>query len=302
MRLVSPGFVRLVIILSLCVLLITLDSLGIFKARYALNYLFTPIERLVGALRNIQDVQRQLAELSAEPGNQNESYSQPELGLENAQLRQLLGIPFSLPFTILPATVIDSSTQLGKHYILIDRGSLSGCTPGQTVVSGNYLIGEIDEVGLSESRVKLLGADSLSVAVYLPRSGFPGILRARSDGTLEIHYLPPRAEVMVGDLVYTSGLGGVFPRGLLIGEVSKAESISGELFLDCQIKPSPDLYSPTVIGVLLPANPPLPPETPSIIPAWEEKLSGESPAESLESNLSSEPENSENAPPPAKDY
>jgi len=297
MRFPPPGFVRLVIILSLCVLLITLDGLGFFKARYVLNYLFTPLERLASALHNIQDAQKQLAELSAESSSKDKSSMEPELNQENALLRQLLGVPFSLPFTILPATVIDSSTQLGKHYIVIDQGSLSGASPGQTVVSGKYFIGQIDEVGMAESKVKLLGANSLCVAVYLPRSGFPGILRARPDGVLEVYYLPPRAKIKVGDLVYTSGLGGSFPRGLLIGEVSRVENIAGELFLDCEITPSPSLYSPTVVGVLLPASPPLPP-VPYIVDQTSENSSPK--VSSPESPSTPEPGDAENTSAPPK--
>lgn len=263
MRFLYPGFFHLLVALFISASLITIDSLGLIEARHALHSLLTPIERLAGALRNIQKTQDHLAELSADSPSPQSSFAFGELTRENALLRQLLGLSFSVPYTPLPANVIESSIQLGENYLVIDKGAMDGCAPNQTVVCGKYFIGRIDEVGLNSSRVELLGANTLRVAVYLPRSGFQGVLRPHPNGGLEIYYLPPRAAIQEGDLVYTSGLGGKFPRGLLAGVVSSAESIPGELFLDCLLTPSPDLHAPTVVAILLPPSPPIPPTPPT---------------------------------------
>jgi len=263
-RRLPPGLIRLLSALLICASLITIDALGWIGGRHFIHIIFTPIERLAHALRNIQKTQDELTESANQSPPQKIPFTTEELVKENALLKKMLGLSYSLPYTLLPANVVSSSVQLGEHFLVIDKGYWNGCQNGQTVVCGEYFLGKIDQVSANSSLVELLGSNALHISVYLPRSGFQGILRPCSDDELEIYYLPTRAAIQEGDLVYTSGLGGEFPRGLLVGEVGLVKSIPGELFLDCRLSPRPELFSSTIVAVLLSAqypHPPLPTET-----------------------------------------
>lgn len=147
-----------------------------------------------------------------------------------------------------PATVIGADPSKLVRSLIINRGTIDGVQRGMVVVSHLGLMGKITEVYQNTSRV-LLVSDPTSVANgIVQRSRVEGVVTGRADQKLRMQYVTKSADVVVGDLVVTSGLGGGYPRGLLIGSVDQVQSNDQDLFKTIQIQPA---FSPEGLRTVL---------------------------------------------------
>lgn len=124
----------------------------------------------------------------------------------------------------------------------IDRGSAHGITEGMPVVTPDGVLGYVDEVGLTWSKVRTLIEASSSIGACVERTGELGLVEGNfslaSEGLCRITYLAADSEIAVGDRILTSGYGSVYPRGLVIGLVTEIV---------------PDTYSRTLTAYIRPA-------------------------------------------------
>lgn len=150
-----------------------------------------------------------------------------EVQTENAQLRKSLDFRERSTFTLVPARVVARDASAWWNSIVIDRGSNDGIRPEMPVVTDQGLVGKTTTVDDNVSRVVLISDENCKVAVVVEGSPDKGILWSVT-GTrvsdpavpeLTIRFLPKTASLKPGQKVYSSGLGGVFPSGLLVGEV-----------------------------------------------------------------------------------
>lgn len=120
----------------------------------------------------------------------------------------------------LAANVIgfDPSPFLG--YIILDRGSDNGVQRGMTVVTDQGLVGRVVEVTSAACRVLLVTDPNAPVNARLQRSRDTGVVVGGVAGGLAMQYLAQKADVLPGDMVITSGLGGTYPAGIVIGAVT----------------------------------------------------------------------------------
>lgn len=152
----------------------------------------------------------------------------PSLLLENQRLRELLNLKAKLNHEVIPAEVSARDVQNWFDSLWINQGISQGVQPDSPVlaISENPvpmagLVGRILECGPNSSKVLLL-SDSLSaVAALLPRTGEHGLVTGQGLFSIIIDYLDPASDIQPGDEVVTSGLGTIFPAGLLIGQVEK---------------------------------------------------------------------------------
>lgn len=127
------------------------------------------------------------------------------------------------------------------RYVTINVGARQGADVGMTVVGGGAgLIGRISQVGPRTAKVRLLTDSESSVAALLQATRATGLVVGQPDGSLEMQYIPQEAEVQVGDVVLTSGLGGTMPKGLVIGQVSAVEGEAYEVFQTAVVRPAVD--------------------------------------------------------------
>lgn len=174
---------------------------------------------------------------------ESEVYDAELLKEENEWMRSYLGAKRAhTDFVFCDANLIGSD---GGGYIssfTLDRGSTSGITEGMPVVTSDGVVGRVTEVGLTFCRVSTIINYDSSIGAYVSRSGEVGLVDGdfdlRRDGMCRLEYLEFGADVEVGDKVYSSGLGSVYPRDLYIGEVVE---ITG------------DEYNHTKIAVIRPA-------------------------------------------------
>lgn len=161
-----------------------------------------------------------------------------ELQRENAELRELLGAGQFLALGSIAAEIRRVDLNPFSHRVLINRGRRDGLVAGQPVVDAQGLVGQLDDVFLHSARVILLTDPDHALPVRVQRTGLRTIaygsgLRAE----LRLSDLPMNVDLEPGDVVLTSGLGGVFPAGLPVGRVERVERPVGEAFASAALQP-----------------------------------------------------------------
>ncbi len=147
--------------------------------------------------------------------------------LENEQLRKLLNLKSSnTSFELETAEVIARNPSNWYNTLTIDKGAADGIATNQPVISaGNSLVGRIGEVGTTWSTVILLTDAEHAAGAQVLRSGEFGICEGEGDissnGGCRLSFVSKNANIIVGDTVVTSGLGGIYPKGLTIGKIQK---------------------------------------------------------------------------------
>lgn len=163
-----------------------------------------------------------------------------EAGLENARLRALLEIPQAREIESVGARVIGRPANAWEGVITIDKGADDGITEGMPVVGPLGLLGQTVQVSSATSRVRLITDHRSGVAALVQRSRAEGIVRGSVDGVLRLDFVSTDLTVTAGDVVITSGMGGVFPKGIVVGEVAQDGEIATGLTRSFRIVPAGD--------------------------------------------------------------
>ncbi|BAO00234.1 hypothetical protein HHS_02640 [Candidatus Pantoea carbekii] len=143
---------------------------------------------------------------------------------ENANLRNLLGLPLRQGEKKMVAQVISMSTSSSTAQIIINKGSMHGVYEGEPVINDKGVIGQVAGVNSITSRVLLICDVSHALPIQIFRNAFQAIAVGKGyNKDLHIEHLPNHADVQVGDLLVTSGLGSRFPEGYPVAFVSSVE-------------------------------------------------------------------------------
>jgi rod shape-determining protein MreC len=153
-----------------------------------------------------------------------------EAKLENDRIRALVDFAKAQDLPTVGARVIERPTDSRQRFILIDRGSSSGVALGDAVVAAGGLVGQVVEVTPFGSQVRLITDSSSGVAVLVQRTRVNGIVRGALDGPLELDFVDKKLAPVVGDVLLTSGMGGVYPKGIVVGEVTALSTPQTDLF------------------------------------------------------------------------
>lgn len=199
--------------------------------------------RLWGENRRLRS---ELAEMSVKL-SQLQEFSQ-----ENERLRKMLGLKMLSPYKLLPAEVVGISPDAGVRGLLINIGSEDGVKINHAAVTPNGIVGRIYRVGKSSSSVQLITSPNIGVAARLKRSREDGIIHNSNLKNLVLNGIPISASIEIGDTVITSGLGGIFPPGLMIGITTDVIPASSGWLHEVIVSPSVDfsrLEEVFVIGV-----------------------------------------------------
>lgn len=160
-----------------------------------------------------------------------------ELQLENQRLTELLSLSQSYDLETTAARVISVSSDSWNRTITIDKGSVDGIESGMPVMSSEGLIGQVETVALNSSVVRLITDENSGVAVLLQNSRAEGVLSGSSDGLLRLEFVSSSVEVTLGEAVVTTGLGGVYPSGLVVGYVTRIETNSSDTYHTIIVQP-----------------------------------------------------------------
>lgn len=170
---------------------------------------------------------------------------------EANRLESLIGLHDAYGFTSVAARVTGYSSDSYNRIITIDVGSASGVTEGLPVMGTTGVVGQVISVSTYSSQVRLLNDAQSGVAVMLQSSRSEGILSGSVEGVLYLEGVDEGVEITEGEAVITSGLGGGYFRGLVIGTVSKVEQRQGDATRTIVITPNASFDNISEVLVVL---------------------------------------------------
>jgi rod shape-determining protein MreC len=177
------------------------------------------------------------------------------LQAENIRLKQLLGSSVRISERVLIAQILAVDMDPNRHQIVLNKGSRNGVFVGQPLLDAAGVVGQILHVGPVTSTAILITDPNHALPVQVNRNG----LRTIALGTgmltrLELPHLPNNADIEVGDLLITSGLGGHFPPDYPVGSVSEVVKDAGLPFAQVVVTPSAHLDRSREVLLVLPTE------------------------------------------------
>lgn len=166
---------------------------------------------------------------------------------ENDRLRELIELKETrTDFETVGANVIGKKTDELRSIITLDKGAKDGIGENAVVFVPEGLVGVVCEVGRNYCKVKTIFDAESSVSAICLRSGDMGIVEPSgfmaSSGKCSMNYIDRGAKTVVGDVIETSGTGGIFPRGIRIGKISEIKEDSRNLTLSAVIETDVNIY------------------------------------------------------------
>lgn len=197
---------------------------------------------------------------------------QQHLEQENLRLRALLDMRARLPVEGRIAEILYAARDPFSRRVIIDKGSQHGIAGGQAVVDEVGVIGQVVRVFPLTAEVLLLTDKDQAIPVEVQRNGLRAVLAGVGAGMMELRFLASNAEVQVGDVLVTSGLDGVYLRGLPVAKVVKIDRDSSYSFarITCAPLAGVERHGLTLV---LGARTALPPQ-PDDLPATPERPAG----------------------------
>ena len=165
------------------------------------------------------------------------------------RLQDLLDLKGTYQLQATAAHVISGSADSWSSTITIDKGTTSGFAVGMPVTDTMGVVGQISQVSATTSVIRLITDENSSVSAMIQKNRVQGMLRGSADGTLQLTLVGIDQDVSVGDMVVTSGLGGVYPKGLPLGTVISVEKPEGSVYY--KIIVDPIAHSKTLEEVLV---------------------------------------------------
>ena len=262
----GPWLAWVLLILAL-VLIVLSESGALGPLEGVLSFVVAPVERAVSAIvkgvgsvagdtRDVAELQQRVAELaSANEALVQENFRLREYQAENEELRRQLNFHQENPTygsigvdvvehgcTIFPCgTVVGQDTNPYLRFVIITVGSQHGVAVGMPVVTGGAaMIGRIARTSPNLSYVQLINDPASLVVAMLQQSRVMGVVEGTEEGRLLMTNILPDEEVAEGETIITSSIGGMLPRGLILGQVESVTYLESDLFQQAVIRPAVD--------------------------------------------------------------
>ena len=171
--------------------------------------------------------------------------------LENQRLKRLLDMRETIRESTVTALVIGEDMSSWFSSVTIDRGSSSGIREGMAVVAADGVVGQIVKVSSESSRVLLLTDHASGISATVQRSRTRGVVKGRGEKGCSFQFVTRDEDVQLGDQLIASGIGGMFPKGARIGEVSMVKRGEYGLFQTITVRPSVDFAHLEEVLVIL---------------------------------------------------
>jgi rod shape-determining protein MreC len=174
-----------------------------------------------------------------------------ELELANNRLRNMLKFQKSLANRVVAAEVIGKDPSAWFKTVIIDKGKADGLQKGLPVVLPQGIAGQVIEVSDHYSKVMLMIDRNSAVDALVQRSRARGIIKGASADKCRFEFVLRKNDVQVGDTVVASGLDGVYPKGLLIGQISDLSERNSDIFYEITVTPFVDYEKLEEVLVIL---------------------------------------------------
>ena len=237
------------------------------RLKLALGSLFLPLFGLAGSTHQLSEKTASALTPRGTLAKENESLREEnqklraqalqteELLRENARLaEQLQWRALQKNWTLKLANVISRDPANWWRTIQIDLGSRDGIKTNFPVLTTDGLVGRVSQVSFARSQVVLLGDPDCKVAALVGETRDMGVVGAAgplAGSFVTMTYLPKDANLKAGQNVFTSGLGGVFPKGIPVGKIVDSRQVEFGLYTEARIKPSADLSALEEVWVLM---------------------------------------------------
>lgn len=243
---------RLLAAVVLSTLLIVIDQRTDWGAvvRTPVQYLTDPLHYLADLPASLVSGLRGVGRSRSELASDNERLNSQLLILqqrvqrlavleaENARLRELLNSSARFQGEVSVAEIIGVEVDPNRHELIINKGRHAGAYPGQAVLDADGLIGQLVQIGPLASRVLLITDATHALSVRVNRNGVRSVLAGTGHPEImQLLYVPTSADIQVGDLLVSSGLGQRFPADYPVAEVSRVEELPGQSFMYVEARP-----------------------------------------------------------------
>ena len=250
-------------------LLLSLPPTAVSRLKLAISSLFLPLLGLTGTVQQLpanlaesvlprRELLQQINTLRRE--NQQlkvQALQADAMALENAQLHSLVGWKQQAPWNLKLARVVMRDPANWWHTVQIDLGAHDGIRTNLPVLTPEgLLVGRISSVGLTRSQVILIGDPNCKASALVENPAHDtGVINASwplDNSLVQLTYLSGNANLKSGQNVITSGLGGVFPKGIPIGRVVDARPVEFGLYTEARVKLAANLGALEQVWVLFP--------------------------------------------------
>jgi rod shape-determining protein MreC len=157
--------------------------------------------------------------------------------------------------TYKAAAVIGRDPSPFLRYIIINAGSNDNIRRGMPVVTDRGLVGRVDAVTAEAARVQLITDSASAVNVTLQNSKTEAVMAGSLTGALSLDMIQQDADLQIGGIVLTSGLGGDYPPNILVGQVVSVRKLEAELFQQATVQPNVDFSRVQYVLVIINFNP-----------------------------------------------
>ncbi len=260
-------FVGIVVTVLVSLVILALPTRLSLQIRAGLSNVFLPLFGLASATQSAgEEVALKLmprGRLEREVTRLSRTNSELEVRLaaaeeverENKRLRALLGWRPATPWKLKLGRVVLRDPANWWRAVQIDLGSRDGVTINAAVLTSQGLVGRVSAVGFDHAQVVLLGDPSCNVSARIGdedrNTGIVGASSALNSSLVEMTYLPHHARIEAGTPVRTSGLGGVFPRGILVGHVLDVRPVEYGLYQAARVRLSANLSGLEEVWVII---------------------------------------------------
>lgn len=263
-------YVAMSAVLLLVLLLLSLPDQTAARVKLAVSALFLP---LFSIGQSTQTATGKVADMTLPKGvliNQMEQLRRENeelrmgkmqadaIKMENDRLRQMIQMKPQTVWKPKLAKVVGRDPANWWRMIQIDIGSAEGVRANLPVMTSQGLVGRVYTVGQHRALVVLIGSQECKVAAVVDKSRENGVVGPSSSAAVldpnlvELTYLTRNSKLEPGQAVYTSGLGGIFPHGILIGSIVDTQTVEHGLYVEARVKLAVNVNQLEEVWVLLP--------------------------------------------------
>ena len=255
-------------VIVVAVLILSLPTSATTRLKSALGSWFLPLfgladtaQRLPADLADTVLPRRELLQQIAKLRDENQQLKEQQfqtaaIARENEQLRTALGWQKQAPWKLKLANVVTRDPANWWRTAQIDLGSRDGLRDNLPVLTASGLVGRISSVKQTSAQVVLIGDPNCRVSALVENAARDtGVLLASGPldtSLVQLTYLASSANLKSGQSVITSGLGGIFPKGIPIGQIVDARSVEFGLYTEARVKLNANLGSLEQVWVLFP--------------------------------------------------
>jgi rod shape-determining protein MreC len=269
MFLKRPQYIALSMVVLLTIILLKLPTRATANFKRAVSGMFLPMHGLASSaedlaiktsyaalprhalVQRIEDLERE------KQSNAIRLMQADEVMKENARLRAQSSLSRQFPWNKKLARVVSRDPANWWRTLRINLGSRDGIVPSAPVFTASGLVGHVSEVGFAQSQVLLVGDPGCRVAVRVGETGEQGVIAPTSsspldDTLVELGYLSRHAKLLPGQLVVTSGVGPIFPKGLIVGQIADVRSAGYGLYKEARVSLAVKMNTLEEVWVMMP--------------------------------------------------